>query len=83
VPAGTVTVRVENAYSDGHESQREVVVPAPGDDIELWWEEIVFPHTGDGHGIDSSLGSHYEATIIATNDPDLDQHLVGLSTEWS
>jgi hypothetical protein len=76
-----ITVKIENAYSDGHESTHEAIVPPPTDhaDLEDWWQEVVFPHTGDGHGIVASHeGSCYTATIIATDDPDL----LGQSHEW-
>lgn len=81
-----VTVRIENDYEDGHSSQREVVLDAPdnldfaaGLSLEDWWEEVVFPETGDGHGADSDLGSCYTATITACPNA----ALVGQSTEWA
>jgi len=81
----TVTVKIENAYADGHESEREVEVMAPHlfrsqDPYHLneWWEEVVWPKTGDGHGIDAVLGSCYVATIITADDP----NLVGATYEW-
>ena len=74
----TVIVRIENAYSDGHESQTDVPVRAPGGDIEEWWQDEVYPHTGDGHGVDG-LGSYYKATIIHADE----EELVGLSMEWA
>jgi hypothetical protein len=96
-----VTVKIENAYEDGHESESEVQVNAPAvglmhpsqieADVERyghiaawrpvmadWWEEVVWPHTGDGHGIDCDLGSCYVATIITADDP----NLVGATYEW-
>jgi len=73
-----VIVRIENAYSDGHESEAEVSVAAPHGDIEEWWQDEVFPHTGDGHGVDG-LGSYYKATIIRADK----KELVGQSMEWA
>jgi hypothetical protein len=62
-----VTIEVENAYSDGHESKHEVVVDAPSslepEAVTAWFEDVVWQHTGDGHGEDSSLGSCYRATV--------------------
>lgn len=42
-----------------------------------WWEEVVYPHTGDGHGADNDVGSCYTATII--HGP---ARLLGETTEW-
>lgn len=78
-----ITVKVENYYSDGHESTHEAVVLAPAnlgpDDVEQWFEDDVYPHTGDGHGVGKDLGSCYVATILATDNP----VLLGLTYEWS
>lgn len=73
-----VTVKIENVYEDGHESTREVLLAPPGDDLDAWWDEVVWPETGDGHGADEDLGSCYTATILAADDP----ALVGQSFEW-
>lgn len=74
-----VTVRIDNAYSDGYESSslHELEVPA-GAELEEWWEEVVWPLTGDGHGAGVKLGTCYTATIVA-GDPEL----VGESQEWA
>lgn len=79
-----ITVKIENAYSDGWESKSEVVVDAPDDlgwmgGLEDWFQDAVYPHTGDGHGADNDLGSVYVATIIAADEPGL----VGVKYEWS
>ena len=74
-----VTVRIENTYSDGHESMREAMLPAPNGALDEWWQEVAFPETGDGHGIEGRLGSCYTATIIKADNP----ALVGLSEEWT
>jgi hypothetical protein len=76
----SVTIKVENTYEDGHESVVEVDVDAPedADDLEDWWQDTVFPHTGDGHGIGTKLGSWHEVTIIRADD----DKLVGLNMEW-
>lgn len=73
-----VVVRIENAYSDGHQSDREVPVDAPSGELEAWFEEKVFPLTGDGHGIGNDLGSCYVATIVRADDASL----VGATHEW-
>jgi hypothetical protein len=84
-----IKVRIENDYSDGHRSVQEIDVAAPRISesdwldgswtvaVEEWWEEVVYEHTGDGHGIDVD-GSCYTATIIEG-----DPALVGLSNEWT
>ncbi|SIJ20366.1 Uncharacterised protein [Mycobacteroides abscessus subsp. abscessus] len=74
-----LTIRVENAYSDGHTS--ELVQPAYvdqyTDDESLW--EALYCHTGDGHGKDRDVNAYYKVTILESPDsPDL----VGLSNEW-
>jgi hypothetical protein len=73
-----VTVKIENAYSDGHESEREVLIAAPTGDVQTWFEEVVYEYTGDGHGIGFDGGSCYIATVIAADDP----ALLGQSYEW-
>ena len=80
-----ITVKVENAYSDGHESTHEVVLQAP-DGLEWdhgalarWFDEDVWPHIGDGHGADNDLGSCLTATIIAADEAEL----LGISKEWT
>lgn len=78
----TVTVRIENAYTDGHESEVDVELEAPEDPAELgeWWDDVVFPHTGDGHGAEKpGLGSYHIARIDRADD----ESLVGQSMEWS
>lgn len=71
---------VENAYSDGHESERvETVGVAAFDDLEELWEQLQ-EFTGDGHGIGNDLGYCYAVTVVgAPGRPDL----VGLSNEWA
>lgn len=72
-------VRIENSYTDGHQSTAEVelaVEPTSLDDA-FWWD-VVYPHTGDGHHA-PGLGSHYEATIVQASNP----ALVGEHHEWA
>lgn len=49
----TTTVRIKNVYAD-REHIEKVTVPSPkslaGNDVAEWWNEAVFPHTGDGRG---------------------------------
>jgi hypothetical protein len=84
------TVRIENHYSDGHQSTREVTLAHPREifpdidtadeeQVDEWFQVVVFQYTGDGHGADNDLGSCYTATIIDTDDPDL----VDRSFEWT
>jgi hypothetical protein len=74
-----VTVLIQNDYSDGHHSDCVVELDGPEESelIELWWADEVYPHTGDGHGTDSELGSCYTATIVAG-----DPRYVGKTAEW-
>ncbi len=74
-----LTIKVENAYSDGHESERvETVQVEPFEDLEELWEQLE-EFTGDGHGIDNDLGYCYTVTVLESVErPDL----VGLSNEW-
>lgn len=75
-------VLIENSYSDGHESSRTVELPDPNGRLSLdeWWEDVVWPETGDGHGIDNDIASVYTATI--TEAPE-HADLVGLTREWA
>ncbi|GAB1814312.1 hypothetical protein MUNTM_33510 [Mycobacterium sp. MUNTM1] len=74
-----LTIKVENAYSDGHESTViETVEVQPFNDIEELWEQIR-ERTGDGRGSDRDLGYCYTITILASAEY-LD--LVGASNEW-
>ena len=81
--ADTVTVKIENTYEDGHESTHEVLVEGPElpltRPLDEWWEEVVFPHTGDGHAVERDrFGYCYTATVIATES----EGLLGRSYEW-
>ena len=71
-----VTVKIENVYSDGHQSSREVQAPGPVGVLGDWWEEVIWPLTGDGSGED--LDANYTATIIACAHPGL----LGKTYEW-
>lgn len=77
-----VKVKITNDYSDGHHSETEVDIDAPDSlrahDLDDWFQDRVFPHTGDGHGIDFDGGSCYTATIIDARNP----VLVGAEHEW-
>lgn len=75
----TMTIKVENAYSDGHESEQvETIQVLPFEDLEELWEQL-HEFTGDGHGIGNNLGYCYTVTILAS--PDF-LELVGKSNEW-
>jgi hypothetical protein len=42
-----------------------------------WFDDAVYPETGDGHGADSELGSCYSATVVSG------PRWVGESYEWT
>jgi len=79
-----VTVQIESVYSDGHSSTRKVKLPPPAlplreETLTSWWEEVVYPETGDGHGERSpDLGFGYFAHVVDADDPGL----IGLANEW-
>jgi len=58
------------------QSSREVQAPGPVGVLGDWWEEAVWPLTGDGSGED--LDANYTATIIACAHPGL----LGKTYEW-
>lgn len=74
-----LTIKVENAYSDGYESGQTHVVRVPrfGAEEDLWDELYVY--TGDGHGVGRDLDAYYVVTITAA--PECPE-LVGASNEW-
>jgi hypothetical protein len=76
----TTTVEIENGYVNGDVVVNTVEVetfdPDVHDDLDQWWEDEVFPLTGDGrHG---SMDAYYEATVT---DSDRDE-LVGETHDW-
>ena len=75
----TLTLKVENTYSDGHSSNSvETVAVEPVADVEKLWEQLE-EFTGDGHGVGLDLGYCYTITILeAPGRADL----VGLTNEW-
>lgn len=74
-------VSIENYYADRQNVSEGIEVESPTDlsprGLEDWWEDVVFPHTGDG------LGEHqdavYVATVVSSDVPGLS---VGTSYEW-
>ena len=74
-----VTVKITNDYSDGHHSESEELIEYNGEPVEDWFEERVYGYTGDGHGIDSSLGSCYTAEVLSSHVPEL----IGETYEWT
>lgn len=63
----TVLVEIENSYADGHESTVQVRVAPPADpddeeEVDDWWNNTVFPLTGDGHS--ETMNSSYEAKVL-------------------
>jgi len=82
-------IRIDNWYSNGHESTQIIEVagseptlaeltesPDPREDD--WWQDNVFDFTGDGTGLDSDLEFYYTATIIEAKNADL----IGQEHEW-
>lgn len=74
----SVSVKITSTYSDSYEAVCTAIVrdPAEGESVDDWFQDAVFPHTGDGHGLDSSLGSCYTAEVIAAADPALVGELI-------
>uniref|UniRef100_A0A5Q5BTD5 Uncharacterized protein n=2 Tax=unclassified Mycobacterium TaxID=2642494 RepID=A0A5Q5BTD5_MYCSS len=74
-----LTIKVENAYSDGHESEQThtVTMERFRGEEDLW--EQLFEYTGDGHGDGRDLGSLHTVTVLGC--PEYPE-LVGLSNEW-
>jgi hypothetical protein len=77
-------VKIDGAYTDGHEYKRVVEIEEPTDfppdTDEKWWDEWWWKHVFDETGDNKSgkLGSYEEATIIEANDA----HLLGLQHAW-
>ena len=77
-------IRVENTYSDGYESTNEYLIDDATvkvnceEDLEDFLHDLLYSYTGDGHGIDSDLGSYYTVTILESDRPEL----VGYTREW-
>lgn len=72
----TVKLLITNTYADRENTSRvEVADPVDVRDLEDWWEDVVFPETGDGRGGDAC----YEAEVLECDEfPEL----VGLKNEW-
>lgn len=63
-------IRIENAYSDGHQSIEERTVPEfVGTVPEL--ADHLYPFTGDGHGIGRDVESTHTVTVLESAWPDL------------
>ena len=74
-----LTIKVENTYSDGYESEQTHAVQLErfrGEE-DLW--DHLHEHTGDGHGIGRDLDAIYTVTVLDC--PEYPE-LVGLSNEW-
>lgn len=76
-------IRVENTYSDGHESTIEYKLPSGDVDYALLdgidgLDDLLYRYTGDGHGLNSDLGCFYTITILESDRPEL----VGYTREW-
>jgi hypothetical protein len=68
-------LRITNTYLDRSNSTL-VTVTDPEDlsDLEDWWEDVVFPHTGDGLGGDACYTARVTQSPIAA--------LIGQEFEW-
>jgi hypothetical protein len=77
-------IKVENAYSDGHESTIEYVIDdavvdnAIDDEDMDFFDELLYTYTGDGHGIDKDLDCYCTVTVTESIWPEL----VGYIREW-
>jgi hypothetical protein len=77
--ASTYTVRIDNTYTDGHRSSRTVELPAPDRDLDEWFDDVVYPETGNSdYAGERGIGTVFTATIIAC---DVHEH-VGRDAEW-
>lgn len=77
--SAVVRVTIRNFYADGHSSSKIVDLEPPGQDIDEWFDEVVWPHTGDGHGDEHpKLGFRYEVEIGDA----ADSALIGLCRQW-
>ena len=64
---GSVTVLIESSYACGHTCARVLALPAPAGPLSDWWDESVWPETGDGRH--PSTAASYAATVVASTDP--------------
>lgn len=67
-------IKVENTYSDGHESTAEYAVDSDRVqqiNCEEDLEDLLWEFTGDGHGSDPSLGCYYTVTVLESDRPEL------------
>lgn len=79
-PDMRLKVKLENAYSDGHESETtEWVEIPPFADAEEMWEHLQ-DFTGDGHDTAGDLGYCHTVTVLESPGR---ADLVGLSNEWA
>lgn len=71
-----VSVKIENTYACGRQSEAVVLMPAPTaeDDMDEWWHEVP---SGDGHSCGATEHAMYECTIIDA--PHGFSHLIGIN----
>lgn len=76
----STTVRITNTYPS-RSNTVSVTVQTPSDwssdGLEDWWEDVVFPHTGDGLG-----GSEYAIYNAEVTESDVSE-FVGKTYEWN
>lgn len=67
---------IDNTYDDGYSTTTRITIdaPPPGDDLDEWASDVIFPHTGVGH----DGAAIYEARIVACDSP----QLVGKTFTW-
>lgn len=72
-------LRIENVYEGGQVvlTSASVETPAGHIDIDQWFDEHVFPHTGVGTQY-SHVKASYSVTVVASDRPDL----VGRQYAW-
>lgn len=71
-----VKVQITNTYADRDNTVIvEVAVPREWPDLEDWWEDVVYPETGDGNGGDA----YTEAEVLEC---DTFPALVGEKWDW-
>jgi uncharacterized protein YndB with AHSA1/START domain len=68
-------IEITNTYAN-RENTTVITVDDPDDITADWWQDEVFPHTGDGRG--QREPAWYEAEILEAQNP----HHVGLTWDW-
>lgn len=72
-------VRIRGRYTSGHTYERLALLSPAGRSLDDWWQDVVFPHTGDGI-TDAEIGSAHTATIVDAPGRD---YLSGATYVWA